>query len=253
MSAFQAAVVRQRRTVLAIALAISVGYPLVLWFAGSDHKIVDVLVIGLLVGSLILLALLGYALPDERPAVFVVRPEVSSFSTPSSSVAVWGAVALALAASAQISSVVRPIWTHNLRPLDAVLPVLVSALAGRQMVLAWCGFLVHLRPEGLWWRTLAGSVRVPWEALAPGYPQRPALYADTLTLTYARPDLVRRRGLVLRPRRLPIKTVDAWFISDAIWYYLAHPEHRAAIGTEAEYRRLLDVLRDRPADPAPHG
>ncbi|MCM0674098.1 hypothetical protein NCC78_05195 [Micromonospora phytophila] len=233
-------------------MAACVGYPLGQWFAGSGGEILDMLFVGLLVGSVFLVMLLSYAWPDERPAVFVVLPGASSFSTPPSFIAVCGAVALALAASVQIGSVVPSIREHNLRPVDAVLPVLVAALAGMQMVLAWCGFLVHLRPEGLWWRTLAGSVRVPWEALTPGYPQRPALYAETLALTYARPDLVRRRGLVLRPRRLPIKTVHAWFISDAIRYYLAHPEHRAAIGSEAEYRRLLDALRDKPANPTPH-
>lgn len=90
------------------------------------------------------------------------------------------------------------------------------------------------------------SVEVPWEALAPSQPARPNLRSKSLTLSYARPDLVRLRGLVWSLRT---DTVHSWFIADAIRYYLDHPEHRAAIGTPAEYDRLQQTLRGESAHP----
>jgi hypothetical protein len=61
--------------------------------------------------------------------------------------------------------------------------------------------------------------------------------------------MVRRRGVVLARQLLSIDNVAAWFIADAIRHYATHPEHRAAIGTEAEYGRLLDAIRNELTDP----
>ncbi|MCW3843506.1 hypothetical protein ONA70_25715, partial [Micromonospora yasonensis] len=107
---------------------------------------------------------------------------------------------------------------------------------------AWQGTGLRLRPDGLWWRSAFQSVHVPWPALAPDGPPRPDLQATHLTLAYARPELVRRHGLRRRVDRIPVGRVHPWFLTDVIRHYVAHPEHRAAIGTEEERRRLLGVL-----------
>jgi hypothetical protein len=60
-------------------------------------------------------------------------------------------------------------------------------------------------------------------------------------LAYARPELVRRRGVV-PGRRLGIDGVHAWFIADVIRHYVDHPQHRAAIGEQAEYQRLWQAV-----------
>lgn len=51
-----------------------------------------------------------------------------------------------------------------------------------------------------------------------------------------------RRGIGVDRRLLSIGNVHPWFIADAIRYYATYPEHRAAIGTQAEYERLVATL-----------
>ncbi|MFG2106163.1 hypothetical protein [Micromonospora chersina] len=104
--------------------------------------------------------------------------------------------------------------------------------------------------------SLVGSVKshdLPlWDAVVVafcGRPLRPAARTKILALTYARPELVRRRGLVLGHQLLSIDNVAGWFIADAIRHYVTHPERRAAIGTEAEYGRLLHAIRNELTDP----
>ena len=80
---------------------------------------------------------------------------------------------------------------------------------------------------------------VPWDALATGYHSPVRSTARLLTLTHARPELVRRRGLVLSRRRIGVDSVNAGFAGHAIAIYVANPSHRAAIGTQAEYDNLL--------------
>jgi hypothetical protein len=94
-------------------------------------------------------------------------------------------------------------------------------------------------------RALA-TITASWEAVAPGYPLRPEIRAWNLALTYTRPDLVRRRSIVFSRWLVNIDNVRAWFIADVIRYYVAHPEHRAAIGTESQYERLYRVLTEPP-------
>lgn len=124
-----------------------------------------------------------------------------------------------------------------------MLPFLLLVGVGLHIAAGWRGLSVQLRPEGVYQRDFAGSLTVPWEALAPGRPSRPGVRASTLALTYARPELVRRRGiLVLGGRRLRIDNVHPWFIADAIRQYVDHPQHRAAIGEPAEYQRLWQAV-----------
>jgi hypothetical protein len=64
----------------------------------------------------------------------------------------------------------------------------------------------------------------------------------------ARPDLVVQRGWAVGSgtRQWPVLSLQVrthpWFFADAIAWYVAHPEHRAAIGTPDEHARLVAAL-----------
>jgi hypothetical protein len=101
---------------------------------------------------------------------------------------------------------------------------------------------VQLRRDALLDRGPLGTLVVPWEALAAGYPRPVPPAAGYLTLTYAQPDLVRRRGLVIFRRLIQSGNVDASFLVHAIDYYVDHPRRRALIGTQAEYEDLVQTI-----------
>ncbi|MGR6321349.1 hypothetical protein Q2K19_19005 [Micromonospora soli] len=238
-----------RRLALAVALAASAGYPIGQWFVSpGDGALDDLSSFGFLAAVVMSLVLLAVAILAERPAVFIVRPTEPSFSAPPSSHALLIPLALTVGASGEAGSLVGSVKSHDIPLWDAVVVVWIVG-AGVLLARAWRGLGVHLRPEGLRWRELTGSVSVPWDALAPDHPLRSAARANTIALTYARPELVRRRGLVLGHQLLSIDNVAAWFIADAIRHYVTHPERRAAIGTEAEYGRLLYAIRNELTDP----
>ncbi|MEV4618177.1 hypothetical protein AB0J74_05575 [Asanoa sp. NPDC049573] len=111
---------------------------------------------------------------------------------------------------------------------------------------------VELRPEGLRIPGRLHRVDVPWEAIRPGTPWAPRLRTQKLELLIGTGYLV-RPPRERRPRLdVPIDVLDIhpWFLADAIRYYVAHPEHRAAIGRPAELERLSRRLRDGGAPPA---
>ncbi|GGN13593.1 hypothetical protein FHR83_003759 [Actinoplanes campanulatus] len=84
---------------------------------------------------------------------------------------------------------------------------------------------MRLRPDGMVDRRPVRPVFIPWQSLGPG---RPAV-AGRFQI------LVGRRGLATW-------NIDSTFLARVIQEYADHPEHRPAIGTEAELRRLLDQL-----------
>ncbi|MFU8873993.1 hypothetical protein [Micromonospora sp. SL4-19] len=94
------------------------------------------------------------------------------------------------------------------------------------------------------------SVVVPWAALAPGRPPRPQPGDTLLRLAYARPELLRRRGLRWRLDQFPFGPVHPWFLNDVVRYHADRPGHRAAIGSEAG-RRWRAALRADAARVAP--
>ncbi len=195
--------------------------------------------------SLALLALL-----PPRPTAFLVKPEVRAFATEPSAFQVYMAVAFMFLASLLLG-------TDHLGEVVGgpfmVLPFLLLVGVGVHVAGGWRGFSVELRPDGVCQRDFTGSLTVPWEALAPGRPYQPEVRASTLALTYAQPDLVRRRGILpLGRRRLRIDNVHPWFIADTIRHYVDHPQHRAAIGEPAEYQRLRQALASSPTGPG-HG
>ncbi|MFI2652801.1 hypothetical protein [Micromonospora fulviviridis] len=236
-----AVTVRYRRPILAIALVLAVV--LAVGRRLSDWLDLILLNATFLAGVLAFsLAVLAYR--RLRPAALLVKPEVRAFATEPSASQIHLAVGFTFLAS-------QFLGTGHLDGVGLfnVAPFLLLVVAGLHGAGGWRGVSVELRPDGVCQRDVTGSLMVPWEALAPGRPSRPAVNAATLALTYARPDLVRRRGILPLGRRLRVDNVHPWFIADTIRHYVDHPQHRATIGEPAEYQRLLHALTSPPAGP----
>ena len=231
--------VRHRRLILTVALALAVALPL--------GRRLSFLLDGILGAATAIVALLAVALGlfawlRPRPAALLVEPAVRAFATAPSANQVYMTVGFAFLASLMLG-------TGHLLTANLLIAIPYLLLVGVHVAAGWRGLSVQLRPDGVCQRDFAGSLTVPWEALAPGRPSRPSARASTLTLTYARPELVRRRGLIPSRRWLRIDNVHAWFIADVIRHYVDHPQHRAAIGEPSEYHRLWQALTHPPTGP----
>jgi hypothetical protein len=182
----------------------------------------------------------------RRPTTFVLQPRVPAFSTPRQMAVPFIALALLTLATGMAGTVIRD-WGSERFLIDRFfgLGFLVPALL--HVAGAWRDQSVQLRPDGLWQRGITGWLVVPWDA-APTVPPLPLPpRATTVPLMFGRPELVRRHGLHLPGYALHTQDIDPRFITAAIRYYVAHPEHRLAIGTRAEHDRLIRLLLDSPA------
>ncbi|MFI7663449.1 hypothetical protein ACIBTW_31695 [Micromonospora parva] len=177
-----------------------------------------------------------------RPASFVVQPRIPAFATPGPAWTVFFALGYLGPASAHIGALLRASRQGTLSTFDVVLGVLWVLLAALMVTWAWRGHGVRLHPSGVRQTWPLGSLTVPWEAmLAPQAPpatdRRP-----WLPMRITEPELVRGRGIPRSRRALRTDVVDKGFLASAIGHYVAHPEHRAAIGGHAEYERLCAEL-----------
>ncbi len=251
LSALLAGTARHRRPVLAVAItfaATALGM-----FPVTEPASVGRLVVmscaylpGL--GS----AVLGLPASLRRPpAAFVVEPGTPALGGLPHAGPVYLAVALTFfSAYEAIQWLDQAMHTRGdpiLRILNGASAVLVGGLVGvtaLYVVAVWRGIGVQLLPAGVVNRTGLGTLIVPWEALDDVYPTAPGprLPDWSLVLTYTRPELVRRRGIVFRRHRLLRSNVDPLFLASAIAYYIADPKSRSAIGTEAEYDRMLSAM-----------
>jgi hypothetical protein len=197
------------------------------------------------------------AMTRPRPAAFVV--EAAAFRTVSQPVHVINAASnVLLSATIVTSRVVAPDrdgdpgWDLMSRTLD-ILAVVLAALSALLVAAVWRGSGVWLRRDGLMERNPLGSVTVPWDALSPSSLPPTTPTATSLRLVYAKPELVRRRGLDINRRRIRTDTVNALFLVHTLHYYLTHPEQRQAIGTGPGYADLLRALHGttprQPTDP----
>ena len=244
-----------RRPLIVAAVAISVAWTVVaaliharvFWLFAVLHGGPVLAFLAALVAS----ALLGRA----RPAGFEVREGVG-FVVPASrgfGFLVVGEVAMMASLTGQL---IR-IWTWGGADA-AVLRFWAGAVLSVALLVA-CGLVallvvtalrggprIHLTPSGVvqedWW---ANRI-IPWEALRLGRPVR-HVRGRTLTLSVDRPELIVRRGRFRSSTRRPgLVTghvrVHPGFLADAIWFYVAHPQRRDAIGARAEYERLLPEL-----------
>jgi hypothetical protein len=250
LSAILTATARHRRVVLATAVVVAGA-----WTTTSAVVVQppSVAIVVLFHGAFLLALVAGLlATRRVRPAAFTVDARRPAFRTPPGATQVFIALMLTFFGAARVPELFSPDAAdpRGLDNADWLLLTAWTVWVAATVSGAWRILGAELRPTGLRVRHLFGVLTVPWEALAPGYPLRPDLRFRRLALTYTRPDLVRRWGILSR-RLVPIDNVHAWFIADAIRYYVAHHEHRANIGTQAEYERLLHTLTHPPAVPSP--
>jgi hypothetical protein len=129
----------------------------------------------------------------------------------------------------------------------SVVLLVVAGLVALLVVMALRGGpRILLTPNGVMQDDWRGNRVVPWKAWRPGRPLRHTR-RHTLTLIIDRPELAVRRGPFRGSTRRPGLNltqlrVDPWFLADAIWFYVDHPDRRDAIGGRAEYEHLLLTL-----------
>ncbi|MDG4822659.1 hypothetical protein O7635_12440 [Asanoa sp. WMMD1127] len=201
-----------------------------------------------LAGVVALVALIGWR--PAGPASFTVRGD--TFVAPTNRRRTIEVAALVLVSISQAALAVDRLGGDG-GAFDGVLSVLfglfAAALLARSLLVPTT---VELTAEGLRIPGRLHRIEVPWAAVQPGTPWAPRLRTQRLELVVGTSYLVRPPS-ERRPRLdVPIDVLDIhpWFLADAIRYYVAHPEHRAAIGRPAELERLSRRLRDGGAPPA---
>ncbi|GLI03767.1 hypothetical protein [Phytohabitans aurantiacus] len=228
---------RQRRAILAVGVVLSASYLLVhAWAPSLGRRAFPAL-------AAICLSLLALGLAAtirRRPAAFVIQPGLPAFSASPQPASLIMALALLTLGTAMTGIAIR--YGEPNAFLDQLLAWSLAAATLLHVVLVWRDQGVQLRPDGLWQHGFTGWLVIPWDAspTVPTLPPSPG--AISVRLRFGRPDLVRRHGLPVYRRSLRTQDVDPGFITAAIRYYVAHPEHRPAIGTRAEYERLMPQL-----------
>jgi hypothetical protein len=241
---FFSAVGRYRRVILALGLAAAVVYVTAnFWLPTLAERAFPALIV--LVLCILALAIAMSMFPPPR--VFEVRPQVPAFSAPPRPALALYALVMLILAMGVTGVLVRDLGTGIPAPwLFALLAVLAAV---PPCVGAWRGVGIELRPDGLRDREWAGTLIVPWAALPVVPLPQPADERATLRVRYARPELVRRHGLVTSRRQLLTDSMDQDLAAQTIRYYTTHPEHRPAIGTRTEYDRLLSEISEPPLSP----
>ncbi|GGR65638.1 hypothetical protein GCM10010169_06240 [Micromonospora fulviviridis] len=241
ISKVSAAAVRHRHVVLLLGLLLAGVNAAAVGFAPSLGQVLLAPLAFLALAALVL----SVIVMGIRPACFVVLPQMPAFATPAPAWRVLFAFGFLGPVSASVGAMVRSARAGMVSTLDVILTISSLVLVALLLVEAWQGHGVQLRPHGIRQSWVLGSLTVPWEALPAA---RVAPGADRpwrLRMTFAKPLLVRRRGLPWSRNALRTDNVDAGFLAAAIQHYVCHPEGRAAIGSQAEYGRLLAALADR--------
>jgi hypothetical protein len=233
------AVSRWRRPILLVALVAAVALGVLgessgpgTWLPASGAWI------GLMV---VLLALSAVSMSRYHPVALVARPLEQAFAVRPNPALVFSATAFLIQGGFLMADGIHDIadgeeaWGFS----AAIVGLLVVALL-LHLRLAWGWWGVRLRPDGVHERQALGSRFIPWDALVPAYPAV-ASGSQKVALYYARPELVRRRGLRIGDKQVAAGSVDAAFLARAITEYVTRPEYRPAIGTEAELRRLTAI------------
>lgn len=232
---FLAAAGRHRRVILVVALALSAGYLLVqVWVPPLGQRTFPAMA----AASATFLMLGVVASAAARPKAFLVHHSVPAFNAPPQPTLLFWALAYFPIATGMVGNVIRD-WSSEPFLPDQLLELAFPALLAVVTVIAWRDTSVQLRPDGVWQRGITGWLVVPWDAVptVPALP--PAPTARTVLLKYGRPELVPLHGLHVHRQRLRTDDIDPRFVCAAIRYYLDHPQHRPAIGTQAEYDRVV--------------
>ncbi|MEU9824785.1 hypothetical protein [Micromonospora chersina] len=236
-----AAAVRHRHVVLLLGLLVAGVNAAAVGFTPSLGQVLfpplALLALAVLVLSVIAMGI--------RPAAFIVLAPVPAFATPAPAWKVFFVLGFLGPASASAGAMVRSARADIVSTLDVVLTISWLALIALLLVEAWQGHGVQLRPDGVRHRWVLGSLTVPSQALPTTHVAPGADRPSRLRMAFGEPLLVRRRGIPWSWNALRTDSVDARFLAAAIRHYVGHPEHRAAIGSDGEYRRLLAQLADR--------
>ncbi len=240
LTRISSAVGRHRRAALAVALLVAVAYLAVqIWAPISDDLAFSLIFIPIF-GTLGL-SVLG--LSGRATGTFDVRPQVPAFTAPPRPAVVLLMLGQLLLAVALTEDAVRDLWSNE-SLLDQWPALLRDVIAVLLIVSIWRGTGIELRPGGLRDRDGTGTLLVPWDALPTVHV--PDDQRSVLSVRYGRPDLVRRHGLIVSRKQLGTGNVDRALAARVIAHYVAHPEHRTAIGSHAEYERVLRETRDAP-------
>ncbi|OJF14630.1 hypothetical protein BG844_08725 [Couchioplanes caeruleus subsp. caeruleus] len=172
----------------------------------------------------------------HRPAALVVSRRERAFVAPPSAPPVFQAAAFTLLGGPLVGDKVADVISREyLWPVDAALGATWVLLVAVQWHVAAGRHGLRLRPDGVLNRQALGSHFIPWDAFDPALPL--AAVGHGLAASYHRPDLVRRRGLGGGRRTLPAD-VDPEYLIRVVHEYVNHPEHRTAVGSEAELHRV---------------
>ncbi|MEW2331164.1 hypothetical protein AB0880_25560 [Micromonospora chersina] len=238
ISRVSAAAVRHRHVVLLLGLLLAGVNAAAVGFAPSLGQVLFSPLLFLALAALVL----SVIVMGIRPASFVVLPQVPAFATPAPAWKVFFALGFLGPASGSAGTLVRATRAGTASALDVVFALSWLVLVALLLVEAWRGHEVQLRPGGIRHRWVLGSLTVPWEALPAAQVAPGADRPSRLRMAFAKPLLVRRRGIPWSRNELRTDGVDARFLAAAIRHYVRHPEQRAAIGAQAEYRRLIAAL-----------
>jgi len=144
-------------------------------------------------------------------------------------------------------------WAHGDRDPGWIVVVAMSGLLTVAFAaVGWRGHGIELTPGGIHADRVTGTLVIPWTALSPGQPRPvtpPTRYC--LDLILARPEEVSRRGPIWNRRRITFEGTQPAFVVAVIRHYAVYPANRAMIGTQAEHRRLVELLAAPPAPPQP--
>ncbi|MET7963139.1 hypothetical protein [Micromonospora zamorensis] len=243
ISKLSAATVRHRHVVLVLGLLVASVNVATLGFGPTlGPRLFPPLLILALAALVLAIIVLGV-----RPTNFVVRPEIPAFVAPVPAWVVFLAIACLGPTSGSIGAVVRATRQGDVWPFDVVFAIAWFLLAALMTVGAWRGHGVRLHPRDVRQTWTLGSLAAPWEALRALQipPAAAAAGPSWLRMRLAEPHLVRRRGVPWSLGVLRTDNVDAGFLDAVIEHYVDHPEHRAAIGSQAEHERLLAELPQR--------
>ncbi|WP_146605618.1 hypothetical protein [Micromonospora craterilacus] len=139
-------------------------------------------------------------------------------------------------------------WTaryeHVVDPNWLLVVALSAAPIGLYLPGLWRGVGVILTPDGIRSDRYLGTLTIPWDALADVQPVQPADARGEVRLTYTRPELLRRTGLLPHRDRIYFEGTDRDLIADAVAHYAAHPAARSTIGSHTGYENLQQLHAD---------
>lgn len=235
---------RNRVVVLVVSVVLSAGLGWLREGTGPDNDLAFAASTAILVG---LFALALFALQGYHPADLEVRPQEPAFvNLPHAGQVLISAAYTAFGGANSVGLLFDDALTSRLTGVFVALWVVVLALSW------WLVFRdqgVRVRPTGIEDRQGFGTLFVPWVAFTGVAHPAFANGRDKVALTFAAagPEPIRKTGW--RPAgyrsALPSTALDSRFLAFLIHEYAHHPEHRAAIGTEAEWERLTTEWKNR--------